>query len=179
MASALHSAAAMLNKSFLLLSLVLVACAAPSSEEDDAAQSQDEALGSTSRSGFDECPGLGWTQGAPNWNGVKGTYMRSGSTATITVFEDPNTINQGAPNYLRMVNGLPESGRIGLGVDNPAIGPVLGFFPNGVMREPKDLHWVLAQKRSITGKITGMCLAPADSASDPSLRPFYLARLGF
>lgn len=167
----------MLNRSYLLVALSLAACAAPSND-DEGAESQDEAFTTGSRSGWDECPGLGWKSGASDWKRVKGTYVRSGSTSTLTIFEDPNAINQGAPSYLRTVNGLPESGRIGLGVDNPAIGPVIAFFPNGDFRDAKDHHWVLAQQRSFTGKITGLCLAPAESASNTALRPIYFARIG-
>jgi hypothetical protein len=175
----------MSKQSFLLLlpffSISFLACASPTSEVDDdvePVESQDEAFTVGARSGWNECPGLGWKSGAQDWNKVKGTYMRAGSTATLSIFEDPNAINEGAPNYLRTVNNVPESGRIGLGVDNPAIGPVIAFFPNGNFRNAKDHHWVLAQQRSITGKIVGMCLANAESASDTTLKPVYYKRLG-
>jgi hypothetical protein len=168
----------MTKMTFLLLCpLTLFACAAPSANEDDV-DSLDEAFTVGARSGFSECPGLGWKSGASDWKRVKGTYVRAGSTATLAILADPNVVNEGAPSYVRTLSGVPESGRIALGVDNPAIGPVIAFFPGGDLRDARDHHWVLAQQRSITGKIVGMCLASASAASDTTLEPIYYARLG-
>ena len=168
----------------LILGSCLLGCSAAHS--DDVASRADDALSSDSTSGFAECPGFGWTTSILSWDRVTGTYARAslaspGDYSSLSIFSDPAAWNQGAPEYMRVVDGMPDSGKISLGTDNPAIGPAIAFLTDD-LKSIKELDWALAQQRTRSGKIVGMCLAKASGADgkpakDPTV--FMLSRVGF
>ena len=171
--------------------LVLSGCGGA---QDDSAtetdESVEEALTSGAKSHYPlECPGRGWSDSVTSWTTAKGTYVRTtnaglgggggrGEPSRLTIDADPPQ-SPGMSTYSRTIDGVVDTGTIGLGVDNPAIGPVMQFADaNG---KAKDLYWVLDQKRSAAGKITGICLGKAAGADGQPVQnalPFMLKRVG-
>ncbi len=158
--------------SLVMLGVVMPACAPAAEDEAPTGQSEQE-LGSGNGSGYPECPGYGWSSSVPDWKGVRGTFRRttvpsSGEFSSVTIFSDPSNSNEGAPNYLRSIGGMPESGRVILGVDNPAIGAALLFMDHS-LTVPKDGYFVLGQRRSVSGRVIGMCLGQFRDGDDTSV----------
>ena len=170
---------------FFLALLLGAPLGCASARDDGASASADEELSNGAHSGYAECPGTGWSTQIVDWKGVHGSYLRAnpalvpaGELSQLTVFDDPSASNGGTPSYLRTVNGFAESGRVSLGTDNPAIGPIMWFL-DGAMAQTKDTYWVLARKTSASGRITRLCLgkaAGADGKPIPGAKPFMLTR---
>ncbi|MDB4934031.1 MAG: hypothetical protein JWP87_1003 [Labilithrix sp.] len=183
----------MTTKSFLILlaslpfTLTSAACThAPGDDDSTVAATDDSALTTAAPSGYPECTGTGWTTTIAEWRGVRGSYMRSGFglaapgvIASLTVSADPATTNQGMPSYVRTVDNHAQTGRVELGVDNPAIGPAIRFLDEA--SQPRDIFFVLAKKKTTTGKVGAICLVKAGGAPGEVLgpqRPFMLSRVG-
>jgi len=131
------------------------------STADDADGSDESAEGEL-RSGHAACVGYGWKNQILDWKGVKGTYQRRGAPvagefSSLTVSDDPSALDGGLPAYEREIDGETDTGKIVLGVDNPAIGPAI-YFPDSSL-DAKDIYWVLGQKRNRKGELVGICLA--------------------
>ncbi len=168
------------------LALGAAACSGNAESSEDTS-SDDDALTSGSRSGFAECTGFGWTNSITDWKGVRGSYIRSGLSlaaghdmTTLRTSENPSERNEGAPAYSRTIDNHVDTGRIILGVDNPAIDPVIGFR-DASLTEFKGIYWTLSQQKGISGKIRGICLmkgAEADGSPAQNSKPFMLSRVG-
>jgi hypothetical protein len=172
----------------LSLTLTTAACTSADVAPSDDTDTNDDALTTGAPSGYAECTGTGWTNTVAEWRGVKGSYMRagggfglaaSGTITSLTVLADPSDGNQGTPRYLRTVDHVAQSGRVELGVDNPAIGPAIRFLDEA--NETRDLFWVLAKKKTITGKVAAICIVKAAGATGealPAQKPYMLSRVG-
>jgi hypothetical protein len=169
-----------------VITVAAAACAAPTSQNASSEQAGEQHLSSAdSTSGVPQCPGGGWTKSITDWKGVHGSYLRSGPPAPtefsqLTIFEDPNEQNEGLPAYLRtLATFLPDSGKILLGVDNPAIGPMLEFLDSD--KKAKDSYFVIAQQKDASGAIRGVCLeqvSTKDNGNATNVAPFMLTKLG-
>ena len=166
------------------VALVTFGCSAPPHDEG-AVEEQGAELTSGATSGAPQCPGTGWTHTIVDWRGARGSYMRVGLTPStefsqLTIFEDPSDANHGAPAYQRLLGTYAlDSGKVILGVDNPAVGPILAFY-DATRTTTKDLYFPLAVQRTATS-VRAICLLKAwDHATGnvSGATPFLLSKLG-
>lgn len=144
------------------------------------AEAVGEAVGGPS--GYDNCPGLGWTSPG-QWQSLKGNYRRAGAESApsneisfLSVGADPSAANEGRVAYVRLVGGVPQRGSVRAVGDNPAIGPLLSF--DDLQGEPRDMYWGLAVQRSaLTGRIERICTGRGDDGGDLSTEAFVLERV--
>ncbi len=167
---------------------VLTTTGCAGSADDGATGETDEsedALTTSLKSAYPfQCPGRGWSNSVTNWDKVRGTYARTtfapfGEPSWLTIVDDPSAQNQGKPAYTRTINWSVDTGKVMLGLDNPAIGPMMAF--EDANEKMKDIYYVLDQRRSAAGKITAICLgkaAGADGSSTPNSVAFMMKRFG-
>lgn len=174
---------------FGLLSMAGCAGSGETGETNETGETgeSEDALTTSLKSAYPfHCPGRGWSNSVANWDKVRGTYARTtfapfGEPSWLTIDEDPSAQNQGKPSYTRTINWSIDTGNVMLGVDNPAIGPMMAFEDANASEKMKDIYYVLDQRRSATGKITAICLgkaAGADGSSTPNSVAFMLKRYG-
>ena len=123
----------------------------------------------------------------PSVEGLAGTYIRSfpyanGEISSVTLSAAPE--GRGTYSGVAKRNGLlsAESGNFFAAPDNPALGAALAFDRLPLQSDGwfDEIYWVLASRRTFTGKVQALCIGKAGDANGnvENAVPFTLTRVG-